>query len=88
MFFSFFCALKLFIFNGMLLLISQLVEDSMVKLERICREANVMLIFARSYGLTGFIRICVKVVGLKNIIFLAWHFLQFAIWMKMIVAMS
>ncbi|KAG5545562.1 hypothetical protein RHGRI_017908 [Rhododendron griersonianum] len=43
-----------------LVVATQLVEDSMVKLERICREANVMLIFARSYGLTGFIRICVK----------------------------
>lgn len=33
----------------------------MIKLDRICREANVMLIFARSYGLTGFVRISVKV---------------------------
>lgn len=39
---------------------TQLVETSMIKLERICREANVMLIFARSYGLTGFVRISVK----------------------------
>ncbi|WJZ99313.1 hypothetical protein VitviT2T_017767 [Vitis vinifera] len=38
----------------------QLVEDSMIKLDRICREANVMLIFARSYGLTGFVRISLK----------------------------
>ncbi|CAL5403458.1 unnamed protein product [Camellia sinensis] len=37
-----------------------LVEESMVKLDRICREANVMLIFARSYGLTGFVRVSVK----------------------------
>ncbi|KAI7980978.1 NEDD8-activating enzyme E1 regulatory subunit AXL [Camellia lanceoleosa] len=37
-----------------------LAEDSMVKLDRICREANVMLIFAHSYGLTGFVRISVK----------------------------
>ncbi|KAK1419535.1 hypothetical protein QVD17_28709 [Tagetes erecta] len=37
-----------------------LVEDSMVKLDRICRDANVMLVFARSYGLTGFVRISVK----------------------------
>ncbi|KAI8011746.1 G-type lectin S-receptor-like serine/threonine-protein kinase [Camellia lanceoleosa] len=35
-------------------------EDSMVKLDRICREANVMLVFAHSYGLTGFVRISVK----------------------------
>lgn len=33
----------------------------MVKLDRICREANVMLVFARSYGLTGLVRISVKV---------------------------
>jgi len=43
-----------------LVVATQLVEDSMVKLERICREANVMLIFARSYGLTGLVRISVK----------------------------
>lgn len=40
---------------------NQLVEDSMIKLDRICREANVMLIFARSYGLTGLVRISMKV---------------------------
>ncbi|CAI9301795.1 unnamed protein product [Lactuca saligna] len=39
---------------------TQLVEASMVKLDRICRDANVMLIFARSYGLSGFVRISVK----------------------------
>lgn len=33
----------------------------MVKLDIICRQANVMLIFARSYGLTGLVRISVKV---------------------------
>ncbi|RDY07202.1 NEDD8-activating enzyme E1 regulatory subunit AXR1, partial [Mucuna pruriens] len=38
----------------------QLVENSMIKLDRICREANVILIFARSYGLTGFVRISLK----------------------------
>ncbi|XP_023639728.1 NEDD8-activating enzyme E1 regulatory subunit AXL [Capsella rubella] len=43
-----------------LVVATQLVEDSMVKLDRICREANVMLVFARSYGLTGFVRISVK----------------------------
>lgn len=46
----------------------QLVEDSMVKLDRICREANVMLIFARSYGLTGFVRISLKVMCFNFII--------------------
>lgn len=40
----------------------QLVEDSMVKLDRICREANIILIFARSYGLMGLVRISVKVI--------------------------
>jgi hypothetical protein len=40
----------------------QLAEDSMIKLDKICREANVLLIFARSYGLTGFVRISVKVI--------------------------
>ncbi|THG18499.1 hypothetical protein TEA_029838 [Camellia sinensis var. sinensis] len=43
-----------------LVVATQLVEESMVKLDRICREANVMLIFARSYGLTGFVRVSVK----------------------------
>ncbi|XP_031278694.1 NEDD8-activating enzyme E1 regulatory subunit AXR1-like [Pistacia vera] len=43
-----------------LVVATQLVEDSMVKLDRICREANVMLIFARSYGLTGLVRISLK----------------------------
>ncbi|CAA7049551.1 unnamed protein product [Microthlaspi erraticum] len=43
-----------------LVVATQLVEDSMVKLDRICREANVKLIIARSYGLTGFVRISVK----------------------------
>ncbi|KAK7342112.1 hypothetical protein VNO80_25055 [Phaseolus coccineus] len=43
-----------------LVVATQLVEYSMIKLDRICREANVILIFARSYGLTGFFRISVK----------------------------
>ncbi|KAG6404804.1 hypothetical protein SASPL_132380 [Salvia splendens] len=43
-----------------LVVATQLVEFSMLKLDRICREANVLLIFARSYGLTGFVRISVK----------------------------
>ncbi|KAL2524660.1 NEDD8-activating enzyme E1 regulatory subunit [Abeliophyllum distichum] len=43
-----------------LVVATQLVEDSMVKLDKICRDANIMLIFARSYGLTGFVRISVK----------------------------
>ncbi|KAK7257545.1 hypothetical protein RIF29_31587 [Crotalaria pallida] len=43
-----------------LVVATQLVENSMIKLDRICREANVMLVFARSYGLTGFVRISLK----------------------------
>ncbi|KAF9669526.1 hypothetical protein SADUNF_Sadunf14G0116700 [Salix dunnii] len=43
-----------------LVVATQLAEDSMIKLDKICREANVLLIFARSYGLTGFVRISVK----------------------------
>ncbi|KAM5580640.1 hypothetical protein ABKV19_010075 [Rosa sericea] len=43
-----------------LVVATQLVEDSMVKLDRICRDANVLLIFARSYGLTGLVRISLK----------------------------
>ena len=44
----------------------------MVKLDRICREANVMLVFARSYGLSGFVRVSVKVI----IPFLSQYFLM------------
>ncbi|XP_010278678.1 PREDICTED: NEDD8-activating enzyme E1 regulatory subunit AXR1-like [Nelumbo nucifera] len=43
-----------------LVIATQLVETSMLKLDRICRQSNVMLIFARSYGLTGFVRISLK----------------------------
>ncbi|KAL5130598.1 NEDD8-activating enzyme E1 regulatory subunit AXR1 [Glycine soja] len=43
-----------------LVVATQLMENSMIKLDQICREVNVMLIFARSYGLTGFVRISVK----------------------------
>ncbi|XP_022776646.1 NEDD8-activating enzyme E1 regulatory subunit AXR1-like isoform X4 [Durio zibethinus] len=43
-----------------LVVATQLVEEFMVKLDRICRQANVMLVFARSYGLTGLVRISVK----------------------------
>lgn len=34
----------------------------MVELDRICREANVKLVFVRSYGLAGFVRVSVKVI--------------------------
>ncbi|CAN4096222.1 unnamed protein product [Withania somnifera] len=43
-----------------LVIATQLVEDSTVKLDRICREANIILVFARSYGLMGLVRISVK----------------------------
>ncbi|KAG2256452.1 hypothetical protein Bca52824_075746 [Brassica carinata] len=39
---------------------TQLVKDSMVKLDKICREANVKLVFVRSYGLVGIVRVSVK----------------------------
>lgn len=39
----------------------QMVEEKMIKLDRICREANVILVLARSYGLTGIVRVSVKV---------------------------
>lgn len=40
----------------------QLQERSMLKLDKICREANTMLVIARSYGLTGLVRISLKVM--------------------------
>ncbi|CAD5311787.1 unnamed protein product [Arabidopsis thaliana] len=43
-----------------LVIATQLVEDSMLKLDRICRDANVKLVLVRSYGLAGFVRISVK----------------------------
>ncbi|KAF3493697.1 hypothetical protein DY000_02054408 [Brassica cretica] len=43
-----------------LVIATQLVEDSMVKLDRICREANVKLVFVRSYSLAGIVRVSVK----------------------------
>ncbi|RWW15839.1 hypothetical protein GW17_00020306 [Ensete ventricosum] len=39
----------------------QLMETSLIKLDKICREANIMLVIARSYGLTGMVRISMKV---------------------------
>ncbi|OVA11480.1 UBA/THIF-type NAD/FAD binding fold [Macleaya cordata] len=43
-----------------LVIATQLKEASMLKLDKICREANVMVVFARSYGLTGLVRISLK----------------------------
>ncbi|CAN7057047.1 unnamed protein product, partial [Brassica oleracea var. botrytis] len=50
-----------------LVIATQLVEDSMVKLDKICREANVKLVFVRSYGLAGIVRVSVKhsIIGSK-----------------------
>eukprot|EP00250_Pteridium_aquilinum_P009703 c18873_g1_i2 orf=127-1713(+) len=39
---------------------TQMKEESLLKIDAICRKRNVMLLTARSYGLTGLIRICVK----------------------------
>ncbi|MQM19983.1 hypothetical protein Taro_052997 [Colocasia esculenta] len=43
-----------------LVIATQLVEQSLLKLDKICRQANVMLVVARSYGLTGLVRISLK----------------------------
>ncbi|KAJ8620915.1 hypothetical protein MRB53_029444 [Persea americana] len=43
-----------------LVIATQLQEKSMLKLDKICRDANTMLVIARSYGLTGFVRISLK----------------------------
>ncbi|KAG6527192.1 hypothetical protein ZIOFF_009286 [Zingiber officinale] len=43
-----------------LVIATQLTETSIVKLDKICREANIMLVVARSYGLTGMVRISMK----------------------------
>lgn len=39
----------------------QLPESSLLKLDDICRKANIVLVAARSYGLTGLVRVSVKV---------------------------
>ncbi|XP_020104558.1 NEDD8-activating enzyme E1 regulatory subunit AXR1-like [Ananas comosus] len=43
-----------------LVIATQLLENSLLLLDKICRKANVMLVVARSYGLTGMVRISVK----------------------------
>ncbi|XP_013603980.1 PREDICTED: NEDD8-activating enzyme E1 regulatory subunit-like [Brassica oleracea var. oleracea] len=45
-----------------LVIATQLVEDSMVKLDRICREENNKLVFVRSYGLVGIVRVSIKII--------------------------
>lgn len=39
----------------------QMTEGSLLKLDEICRQQNVKLIIARSYGLAGLVRISVAV---------------------------
>ncbi|KAL5209815.1 hypothetical protein ABZP36_005438 [Zizania latifolia] len=39
---------------------TQLPESSLLKLDGICRKANIVLVAARSYGLTGLVRVSVK----------------------------
>ncbi|KAH9319250.1 hypothetical protein KI387_021019, partial [Taxus chinensis] len=43
-----------------LIIATQLPENVLLKLDRICRQQNGMLIIARSYGLTGLVRISLK----------------------------
>ncbi|XP_031500977.1 NEDD8-activating enzyme E1 regulatory subunit AXR1-like isoform X2 [Nymphaea colorata] len=50
----------LFFAQFTLVIATQLLENSVVKLDRICRKEDIMLIVARSYGLTGLVRISVK----------------------------
>ncbi|KAI5062057.1 hypothetical protein GOP47_0022596 [Adiantum capillus-veneris] len=49
-----------FFFQFTLIIATQMKEQSLLALDSICRKRNVMLLIARSYGLTGLIRICVK----------------------------
>lgn len=43
-----------------LIIATQLPENVVLKLDRICRQQNVVLVIARSYGLTGLVRISLK----------------------------
>eukprot|EP01018_Ginkgo_biloba_P008209 Gb_25652 [translate_table: standard] len=43
-----------------LVIATQLPESSVLKLDRICRQQNGMLVIARAYGLTGSVRISLK----------------------------
>lgn len=49
-----------FFYQFTLVIATQMKEDSLLKLDAICRKKNVMLLFARSYGLTGLVRISVQ----------------------------
>lgn len=41
----------------------QMTEAPLLKLEEICRQQQVMLVIARSYGLSGLVRLSVRVRG-------------------------
>ncbi|KMZ59317.1 putative NEDD8-activating enzyme E1 regulatory subunit [Zostera marina] len=43
-----------------LVIVTQLLENSVLKLDKICRNENIMMLVARSYGLTGLVRISFK----------------------------
>ncbi|XP_039131097.1 NEDD8-activating enzyme E1 regulatory subunit AXR1-like [Dioscorea cayenensis subsp. rotundata] len=43
-----------------LVIATQILESYLLKLDKICWQANVMLVVARSYGLTGLVRISMK----------------------------
>jgi NEDD8-activating enzyme E1 regulatory subunit len=42
----------------------QLPESFLLKLDYICRKADIVLVAARSYGLTGLVRVSVKVLDI------------------------
>ncbi|KAK8954733.1 NEDD8-activating enzyme E1 regulatory subunit [Platanthera zijinensis] len=50
----------LFFSSFTLVIATQLLETSLLKLDKICRQSNVKLLVARSYGLTGLVRISLK----------------------------
>ncbi|KAG1368339.1 NEDD8-activating enzyme E1 regulatory subunit AXR1 [Cocos nucifera] len=43
-----------------LVIATQLLENLLLKLDKICRQANVILVVARSYGLSGLVRVSLK----------------------------
>ncbi|PKA52596.1 NEDD8-activating enzyme E1 regulatory subunit [Apostasia shenzhenica] len=46
-----------------LVIATQVQESALLKLDKICRQSNVILLIARSYGLTGLVRISLKEHG-------------------------
>ena len=47
-------------------LIAQLEEALALKLDSICREAGVLLLLVRSYGLAGYLRASLSVLALNS----------------------